>query len=173
MDFVELVKERYSVRSFDTKKVEKEKLDLILESARLAPTAANRQPQRILVLESDEALEKLKSCTTYHFNAPLALVVCVDTETSWKRVKFDGKSSSDIDASIITTHMMLQLHELGLGSTWVGFFDPVAIKEAYNIPDNLEAISILPVGYPSQDSKPSPMHTTRKELSEIVFYNKF
>ncbi|MNI46991.1 Nitroreductase family protein [compost metagenome] len=69
--------------------------------------------------------------------------------------------------------MMLQLHELGLGSTWVGFFDPVAIKEAYNIPDNLEAISILPVGYPSQDSKPSPMHTTRKELSEIVFYNKF
>lgn len=173
MDFVDLIKERYSVRSFDTKKVEKEKLELILKAAQLAPTAANRQPQRILVLENEEALEKLKNCTVYHFNSPLALIVCVDTEESWKRSQHDGKSSGDVDASIITTHIMLQAAELGLGSTWVGSFDPDATRTAYNIPKNFEPISILPLGYPSKDSKPSPNHTKRKDLSETVFYNKF
>lgn len=85
MDFLELAKERYSVRKFSDKKVEREKLDAILEAGRCAPTAVNYQPQRILVLESPEALEKLKGCTPYHFHAPLALLVCYDREASWKR----------------------------------------------------------------------------------------
>ncbi len=78
MNFIDLAKERYSVRNFDTKKIEQEKLDLILKAGQLAPTAVNYQPQRILVIESTEALEKLKTCTIYHFNAPMALLICAD-----------------------------------------------------------------------------------------------
>ncbi|GAE01364.1 nitroreductase [Clostridium botulinum B str. Osaka05] len=107
MDFINLAKERYSVRNFDAKKIEQEKLDLILKAGQLAPTAVNYQPQRILVIESNEALEKLKTCTIYHFNAPMALLICADKDEAWKR-SYDGKSHTDIDGSIVATHMMLQ-----------------------------------------------------------------
>lgn len=107
MDFLELARERYSVRKFAPQKVEKEKLDAVLEAGRLAPTAVNYQPQRILVLDSDAALGKLKDCTPYHFSAPLALVVCYDAAVSWKR-SYDGKDMGEVDASIVTTHMMLE-----------------------------------------------------------------
>ena len=106
MDLLELLKKRYSVRKFEDKKVEKEKLDLILEAARVAPTACNFQPQRILVLDNEESLEKLKKCTPYHFHAPLALVVCYDKTTSWKRK--DGDDMGEVDAAIVTTQMMLE-----------------------------------------------------------------
>ncbi len=172
MNFIELVKERYSLRSFDVKKVEKEKLNLVLKAGQLAPTAVNYQPQRILVIESEEALAKLKECTIYHFNAPMALLVCGNKDEAWKR-SYDGKNHSDIDASIVATHMMLQATELGLGTTWVGHFDPTAIRNAFNIPSNLEPLCILPIGYPSKDAKPNPIHTRRKDISETVLYNQF
>ncbi|EJE7234145.1 nitroreductase family protein [Clostridium botulinum] len=172
MDFINLAKERYSVRNFDTKKIEQEKLDLILKAGQLAPTAVNYQPQRILVIESNEALEKLKTCTIYHFNAPMALLICADKNEAWKR-SYDGKSHTDIDGSIVATHMMLQAAELGLGTTWVGHFDPSAIRNAFSIPTNLEPICLLPVGYPSKDAKPNPNHQKRKDISQTVFYNHF
>lgn len=172
MNFIELAKERYSLRSFDTKKVEQEKLDLILKAGQLAPTAVNYQPQRILVIESDEALAKLKDCTVYHFNAPMVLLICANKDEAWKRT-YDGKVHTDIDGSIVATHMMLQATELGLGTTWVGHFDPAAIRNAFNIPSNLEPVCIFPIGYPSRDAKPHPNHTKRKDISETVSYNHF
>lgn len=172
MDFLHLAKERYSVRNFDTKKIEQEKLDLILKAGQLAPTAVNYQPQRILVIESNDALAKLKTCTIYHFNAPMALLICADKDEAWKR-SYDGKSHTDIDGSIVATHMMLQAAELGLGTTWVGHFDPSAIRNAFSIPANLEPICLLPVGYPSKDAKPNPNHKKRKDISQTVFYNHF
>jgi nitroreductase len=172
MKFIELTKERYSLRSFDSRKVEKEKLDLILKAGQLAPTAVNYQPQRILVIESDEALEKLKACTVYHFNAPMALLVCADKNEAWKRT-YDGKVHTDIDGSIVATHMMLQATELGLGTTWVGHFDPTAIRSAFNVPENLDIVCLFPLGYPSKEAKPHPMHEKRKEISETVLYNQF
>ncbi|MCS4480856.1 nitroreductase family protein [Clostridium botulinum] len=172
MNFIDLAKERYSVRNFDNKKIEQEKLDLILKAGQLAPTAVNYQPQRILVIESTEALEKLKTCTIYHFNAPMALLICADKNEAWKR-SYDGKSHTDIDGSIVATHMMLQAAELGLGTTWVGHFDPSAIRSTFNIPTNLEPICLLPVGYPSNDAKPNPNHQKRKDISQTVFYNHF
>ena len=123
MDFLELARERYSVRKFAPKKVENEKLDAVLEAGRLAPTAVNYQPQRILVLDSEESLGKLRDCTPYHFSAPLALIVCYDDTTSWKR-SYDGKDIGKGDTSIVTTQMMLEAAALGLGTTWVGHFDP-------------------------------------------------
>lgn len=172
MNFIELAKERYSLRYFDVKKVEQEKLDLILQAGQLSPTAVNYQPQRILIIESDEALGKLKDCTIFHFNAPMALLVCADKNEAWKR-SYDGKLHTDIDASIVATHMMLEATELGLGTTWVGHFDPVAVCKAFNIPSNIEPVCILPLGYPSQDAKVHPNHTKRKDISQTVLYNHF
>ena len=172
MEFLQLEKTRYSVRKFTSQKVVKEKLDAILKAAQIAPTACNKQPFKLLVIESDEALKKLKDCTVCHFDAPLAILICGDKNESWTRT-FDNKPHSDIDASIVTTYMMLQISNLGLGSTWVCHFDPKAIKETYNIPDNLEPISLLPIGYPSSDSEPNPRHFERKNIKDITVYNKF
>lgn len=171
MDFLELAKERYSVRKFSDKKVEKEKLDLILEAARIAPTGCNIQPQRIIVLDNEEALEKLKSCTAYHFNAPLAILVCYDKSLSWKR-RFDGKDGGEIDAAIVTTQMMLETSNLGLGTTWVGSFDPAVVTSIYKLPENIIPVALLPIGYPAEGSVPHPNHDSRLEIEKTVFYNK-
>lgn len=172
MDFMTLAKERYSVRSFSEKTIEKEKLGLVLEAGRLAPTAVNFQPQRVLVIQSREAMEKLKECTQYHFNAPAALLVCYDKTVSWHR-KHDNRDSGEIDAAISATHMMLQAAEIGLGTTWVMYFDPTKIKDVYNIPDNLEPVVLFPIGYPSQDAAPSKAHEQRLALDSTVFYDSF
>ena len=116
MDFLELVKQRYSCRSFSQKEVEKEKIDLILEAGRLAPTGRNFQPQKILILTEKEEREKLSACTAYGWGAPIIMIVCYDKEVSWKR-KQDGAEGGEVDASIVTTHMMLEVQNLGLGTT--------------------------------------------------------
>ena len=100
-----------------------------MEAARVAPTACNFQPQRILVLDNKESLEKLKKCTPYHFHAPLALVVCYDKTTSWKRK--DGDDMGEVDAAIVTTQMMLETENIGLGTTWVGYFDKAELVKEF------------------------------------------
>jgi nitroreductase len=172
MEFIELAAQRYSVRKFSSKIVEKEKLDLILKAGQLSPTACNNQPQRVLVIESEGALAKLKECTTYHFNAPLAFLICYDKTVSWNR-PFDNDDSGDVDASIVTTHMMLQAAELGLGTTWVGKFDPVLVRNTFSIPDNYIPVAILPTGYPAEDATPSANHSKRCPVEQTVFYNQF
>ena len=171
MDFLELAKQRFSCRSFEAKEVEKEKIKLILEAGRVAPTAVNYQPQRILVLTEKEELEKLSECTRYGWNAPVIMIVCYDKNISWKR-KYDGKDEGEIDASIVTTHMMLEAQYLGLGTTWIGYFEPVKVREIYKIPDNLEIVAILPIGYPSKEAEPSGMHYERNSLDKMVYWNK-
>lgn len=84
MTFMELAKERYSERYFDTRPVEQEKIDKILEAGRTSPTACNYQPQRIYVIHSDEALKKVRTIRVSHFNAPLMMLVCYDSETAWR-----------------------------------------------------------------------------------------
>ena len=166
MDFLELAKNRYSCRSFSNKKVEKEKIYKILEAGRIAPTAMNIQPQRILVLEDKEKLEALGKCTRYGWGAP----ICYDKDISWKR-KYDNQDEGIVDASIVTTQMMLEVHNLGLGSTWVGYFDPMKVREVYKIPANLEIVSILPIGYPSEDAKPNERHEDRNAIDKMVFWD--
>lgn len=172
MKFINLAEERYSLRKFSDQPVEKEKLDLILKAGQLAPTACNYQPQRILVLENEAALTILKHCTPYHFNAPMALLICYDKAVSWKR-SYDGKDSGDIDSSIVTTHMTLQATELGLGTTWVGHFNPTLIRKEFVLPDNIVPVALLPLGYPAKDATQHPLHSQRTSIEETVFYNDF
>lgn len=115
-EFMRLASERYSVRKFDGRALEPDAIEKILRAGRLSPTACNRQPQRIAVINSPEGLERLRRCTGSHFNAPAALLVCYDKEECWKR-EYDGASSGNIDAAIVTTHMMLAAAALGVGTT--------------------------------------------------------
>lgn len=172
IDFIDLAKARYSVRKFSSKAIENKKLTLILKAGQLAPTAANFQPQRILVINNQIALSKLKECTPFHYNAPAALLICYDKTVSWKR-PFDGKDSGDIDASIVVTQMMLQAAEIGLGTTWVMHFEPEKIKEAYHIPENFEPVALLVLGYPADDATPSNMHDLRNDIEKMVTYNEY
>lgn len=172
MDFLELAKKRYSVRKYESKKVEEEKLLKILEAGRIAPTGANTQPQRIIVIQEKEGLEKLKKGANV-YGAPLALIVCVDHGTTWKR-PFDGKDIADIDTSIVTDHMMLQATELGLGTVWVCYFDPAVIRKEFNLPDNIEPVNILAIGYGKEDpASPDRHDKARKPLDNTVFYETY
>ena len=167
MEFIDLAKSRYSVRKFKNDSVPEDIVNKILEVAKVSPSACNNQPVKIYVLESNEAREKLKKCTNCHFNAPLAFIVCYDTNTCWNR-PFDNKNSGDVDASIVTTHMMLEAYSLGIGSTWVMFFDPEVLVKELNIPSNIVPVSILPMGFPSDDSVPSPKHSSFKDMNDMV-----
>ncbi len=172
MDFLELARERYSCRKFKQQQVEEEKIQALLTAAQFAPTAVNYQPQRILVLTDKEKIKSLdeNKCTRYTFNAPLIMVVCYDTEKSWKR-RYDNSDEGIVDASIVTTHIMLQATQLKLGSTWVGSFDPDIAKEVLNIPDNYKIVAMLPIGYP--DEQPSPSHLKRIDIEKFAFRNHF
>jgi nitroreductase len=166
--FAELAKSRYSVRAFADTPVEQEKLDILLETARIAPTAANKQPQRVKVITSAEELGKIDAITPCRYGAPLVFLIGYDSITSWKS-PFDGSNGGQIDASIVTTHLTLQAADLGLGSTWVGYYDPDKSRELFDLPEGFVLTAYLVVGYPASDAKPSDDHFASKELSEILF----
>lgn len=172
MEFSEVVRSRYSVRKFDSRPIEPDKLQYILELARLVPTAVNYQPQRILVLQAPEDMAKLAKCTKYTFDAPAAIIVAADEKKAWVN-PLDNSNSGIVDATIVATHIMLCLRDLDLGACWVGFFDPKAVCENFNFPDGVKPVAIFPIGYPAADSKPSAKHSMRLPLSDTVFYNHF
>ena len=166
-DFITLANSRFSVRSFSNKKVEQEKIDSILRAGQVAPTACNKQPQKIYVLQSTEALKTLQKCKYSHFGETLAFLVCYDSSLCWTR-DFDGKASGDIDASIVATHMMLESWELGIGSTWIMHFIPEVIIDQFDLPDSVVPVCILVMGYPSQEAVPSVQHCMKKDLKDMV-----
>ena len=171
MNFLDNAKKRYSVRSYKSQKVEQEKLDLILEAARVAPTAANLQPVRLLVVQEKEGLAKIEKAANI-YNAPLAVIVCADHSTAWTR-PFDKKQTGDIDASILTDHMMLQASELGLGTVWVCYFKPDILSQEFNLPENLEPVNILVIGYADEEPADPDRHgKTRIPLDTLVAYEK-
>ena len=169
MRFLELARARYSVRKFAETPVEEEKLETVLQAGACAPTAKNMQPQRIFVLKSGEAVEKIRGITRCAFNAPVVLLICGDTGAGWVN-PFNGRNSTEMDCSIVTTQMMLQAQELGLGTTWVCWFDTEAVKKAFDLPAEIEPFALLPMGYPAADCLPSPMHASRKSQEETVKY---
>ena len=172
MDFERVISERYSVRSFKQEHLPQIVIDKILEAGHKAPTGCNYQPQRILVLNTDESIANLKNCTKCHFNAPTAMLICHNKEESWTR-KYDGALSSPIDAAIVATHMMLVAQNEGIGTCWVMHFDPAAMREVFNIPQNVDPTALLVMGYPSEDAKPLDLHFQSRPMEETVIYEKF
>ena len=172
MEFTKLIEERYSVRSFKPGHLPREVLEKILHAGHLAPTGCNYQPQRVLVLNTDESMEKLRACTKCHFGAPTALLVCHNTAESWVR-KYDGALSSPVDAVIVATHMMLAAHNEGVDCCWVMHFDPAAIREAFGIPAGVEPAALLVLGWPAENAKPLPLHFQTRPLEETVVYDHF
>lgn len=168
MEFIELAEARYSVRDFSAKEVEKEKIEAILLAGRVAPTAKNQQPQKIIVMQSKEAVEKIRSVCSCAYNAPTVLAVCYDGERDWKNPFAPGVRSGEVDASIVCTHMMLAAAANGLGSCWVGWFDPEKVAEALELPENIHPVALLPIGYPAEDAKPSERHTLYRDYDDTI-----
>lgn len=167
--FMELAKRRYSVRSFDhAKKVEQEKIDLILEAGIIAPSAKNFQPVRIFVVNNEESITKLQSICPCIYNAPMAFIVCCDKREAVAGMIRDDQNFGEVDAAIAMTHMMLEATELGLGTCWVGRFKEAEVKALMGVPEELTIMSLLPVGYAAADAAPAPRHTERKSREEIV-----
>lgn len=172
MDFLQLAKKRYACRKYTAQKVEREKLEQILEAGRVAPTGCNNQPQRLVVVESEEGLARLTRCTR-DFGAPLAIIVCTDTTAVWTR-KYDGKQIGDIDTSIVTDHMMLAATALGLDTLWICMFKPEAVREEFGLPPHIEPVNILLVGYgEGEPASPDRHDTLRKPIEETVVIEHF
>lgn len=167
MDFKQLASDRYSCRKISDRPVDDATIQHLLEVQQLAPTACNKQPQRIYVLKGPEAVEKIARATHYDFGASLFLVVCYDQEASWKR-KADGFDGGIMDAVIAGCHLDFAIAEAGLGTCWIGEFDPEKLSEALELPPNHVPVVIFPVGYPSEEARPSRGHFSREPLSHTV-----
>ena len=154
MDFEKLIDERYTVRSFKGKKVEDELVNKILEAGRKAPSAMNKQPYKLYVCTSLDALNKIDMVSPCRYGAPLAIIVAGSESDAWSK---DGYSSYDTDLSICTTYMMLESANLGLGSVWVGMFDTAKAKELFNI--EYTPIAILMIGYKNDGVGPLSSHS--------------
>ncbi len=167
MDFLTLARERFSVLEYEHREVEPEKLNAILDAALAAPTACNNQPQRIVVIDTEEKRAKLQTAAPSRYFAPAAFLVCCDKRECWVR-PMDGRSSGEIDASIAATHMMLEAADLGLGSIWVMYWDAQRMKEAFALEEHIEPVALLIVGYKAEGAKPRPGHFASKTREDIL-----
>lgn len=168
MEFSELAQKRYSVRAFDDRPVEPEKLQKIIEAANSAPTATNAQPFRIWAVETPENVRKVHETTKNGFGAAAFLVLGADPKTAWVRPE-DGRNFGDVDAGIVGAHILFAVEEQGLGTTWVGRVDPAMLKERFPEMEGYDIVGIFPIGYPADTKagQPGTNHAKRKSLEEI------
>ena len=170
MDFLELAKKRYSVRKMKSDRVTQEDLNKVLEAARLSPTAKNMQRERLLIVNTEEGIEKIKQCTSCDFGATTIIIISYEKDDEQNESE-DSKKYGLIDTGIVATHMCLEATNLGLGTTMVGLFDRKLTKKLFNIPAKYQPELLLPIGY--IDKKPSRLHEERKAIDELVEYNKY
>jgi nitroreductase len=169
MDFLELIKKRYSVRAYKSDPVEDEKLEQVLDAARLAPTASNRQPFQFIVIHTAGRESELKRIyrAAWFSQAPLVICACAVPPQAWSRM--DKKNYSEVDVTIAMDHLILAATELGLGTCWIAAFDPVATRELLGLPEEVEPVAFTPLGYPAD--QPGVKH--RKPLPDIVRYERW
>lgn len=167
MNFLDLVRKRYSVRNYLPQTIEAEKMEYIMECVRLAPSAVNFQPWHFSIVTEPERLAGLKSTYARDWiqTVPCIVVACVDHQEAWHR-KIDGKDHADIDISIAVEHLCLAAAEQGLGTCWVCNFDASRCKEVMALPESWEPVALIPIGYAAEESSPEKK---RKTLDEIVF----
>ena len=169
MEFKEVIKARYSCKKYDTRQIEKEKLEAILQAGRLAPTAKNLQEQHVYVLQSPDALAKIDSITPCRYGAPTVLAVAFDKNNVFTYP--GGKRDSGVeDATIVATHLILAAADEGVDSCWVNFLDPEKTAEVLGLPENEEVLMLMDLGYAAEGAGPLQNHSNRKDLSETVTY---
>ncbi len=169
MDVFQAIQSRRSVRAYQDREIEKEKLDKVLEAARLAPSANNRQEWKFIVVKNKDTRERIAeaaSSQAFVGQAPVVIVACA-TET--QSIMTCGQLRYTVDVSIAMSFMILQAQELGLGTCWIGAFDESGVKEILDIPDDIRVVAMTPLGYPSQDPAARP----RKEVEQIVCFDKY
>lgn len=169
MEFSEVIRSRYSVRVYRDDAVEDEKLEAVLEAARLAPTADNRQPFRLIVIGRSGREAELRRIydRDWFVQAPLVIGICGVPGENW--VRKDGKSYLDVDAAIVMDHLILAAADNGLGTCWIAAFDAAAASEVLSLPAGVEAIAFTPLGYASGQSRPKK----RKNLADLVRYERW
>jgi nitroreductase len=169
MNFSELIQERYSVRAYKRDPVEDRKLKQVLEAARLAPTAANRQAIQFIVVHTEGREDELRRIyeANWFVQPPLVICACGIPAENW--VRKDGKNYNDVDVAIAMDHLILAAANLGLGTCWIGAFDPEATREVLDLPNGVVPIAFTPLGYPADEPGPKK----RKSLSELVRYERW
>lgn len=164
MEFYEVLKKRRSIRKYKKLPIEQDKIDRILEAARIAPSAANFQPWHFIVIKDENIKHALKEAygREWFYTAPGIVCVCGEPGKAW--VRRDGKNYLDVDVSIAFEHLVLAAAAEGLGTCWIGAFDPAVVRRVLGLPDNIEPIAMTPIGFP--DETPRPF--SRKSTAEIV-----
>lgn len=170
MSFAELAAKRYSVRDYKDIPVEKEKINQVLEAGRVAPSAVNYQPLHFIVITEETVKNKVSQtyARDWFKKAPVIIIVCGDHAKSWKRK--DGKDHCDIDAAIAVDHMTLAATDIGLGTCWVCAFDAQMCHEVLGLPENLEVIAMMPMGYAADNTEPEKK---RKSAADIVSWEGY
>lgn len=166
MELTDILQRRHSVRSYKTQKVEEEKIKKILEAGRLAPTAANKQPFKIIVINTENREDEMRKICNRDWFAKAPVIICMCTVPSEAWVRNDGKNYADIDAAIAMDHMILTATDLGLGTCWVGAFHVDAAKKILGLEEGWEPVAFTPVGYTFESNS----NKIRKDLDEIVIY---
>lgn len=166
MEFSELINKRYSVRAYRPDPIQQQDLQQVLEAARLAPTAANRQPFQLIVIKTQGREADLNRIydEEWFVEAPLVVCMCALPTDAWARK--DGKNYADVDATIAMDHLILAAANLGLGTCWIAAFDPAAAREVLRLPDEVEPVAFTPLGYPADQ----PKTKKRKDVSQLVRY---
>jgi nitroreductase len=169
MEFYEVLKKRRSIRKYKKVPVEQDKIDRILEAVRIAPSAKNAQPWHLIVIKDENVRLGLREAygSAWFTDAPVIICACGEPAKAW--VRRDGKSYLDVDVAIAFEHLILAAAAEGLGTCWIGAFDPTAVKRVLGLPGGIEPLAMTPLGYP--DETPRPF--SRKSTAEIVRNEKW
>ncbi|MBL7012529.1 MAG: nitroreductase family protein [Kiritimatiellales bacterium] len=168
MKFNELAKQRCSIRSYSNRMVSKKMINEVLDAGRLAPTACNIQPFQFVVVKEPENLAALAGSypADWFAEAPVVIAICTTPRKAWVRKKHDDKNYADVDGAIAADHMTLAAAELGLGTCWIGAFNPKIVRNVLKLPRSVEPLVMLTLGHPNEKGRPKD----RKSRDELVCY---
>lgn len=170
MEVFEAIRTRRSIRNYENRPVENEKLMNVLEAARLSPSATNAQPWSFIVVTDRDVKERLRSSydRDWFVSAPVIIVACALPDEAW--VRHDGEEYWKVDVTIAMQDLILAAWEEGLGTCWIGAFNEEEAKRALGIPEHVRVVAMTPLGYPAEEKGPV---TDRKPLEEIVHYDRW
>lgn len=169
MEISRLIRQRYSVRAYKPDPVEDDKLQKVLEAARLAPTAANRQPFQLIVIHTQGRQKELQRVYNRDWFVQAPLVICAVGLHDKAWVRYDQTRYTAVDVAIAMDHLILTATDLGLGTCWIAAFNPEAAREVLELPQNVEPIIFTPLGYPADE----PKEKERKPLSDLIRYERW